>query len=259
MKRILITGASRGIGAATALECARRWAGSEIVLMARRITHPHGCLVDVASQVTRLGASPIIVGVDVRDSQKFRGKIRDVLHSMGGLDVLVNNASALATDPLPSDKSMDLVYEVNLRATMVAIQECTPSLDESKGAIVTLSPPVRTGRLEWIRDHPAYTISKYGMTLATLAAASERVRANCLWPKHTVKTDATRLIERNGVLQGAFTRGREPETTANAICELIESSYNAKTLLDEDLVKMPRCSGPLDVFVHENMSCYPSM
>lgn len=256
--RVIITGASRGIGAAIAREFARRHgSGLTVALLGRSMskpTHPslEGTLLDTTRQVEASGAAALPMEVDLRDGQALRDALSKLVHAFDGLDVLVNNASVLVADPHPTVKEMDLLHAVNVRATLIGLQECADALAASRGSVVTVSPPIRAGRLDWISAHPAYTLSKYGMTLATLGAASDRVRANCLWPRRTVATAATRRLEEAGLLPDAFSRGRDPAVVARAVHALaVETSHNAECLFDEDLVDVPADGAPLDAFVDE--------
>ena len=256
--RVLITGASRGIGAAVARAFAEHHGSNlRVALLARsksKPSHPllDGTLLETTRDVEARGGAAIPLEVDMRDGPALCQTVASALHSMGGLDVLVNNASVLAVERDASAKTMDLLHAVNARGTMLCLQECRAALEDSRGSVVTLSPPVRAGRLEWISAHPAYTLSKYAMTLATLGAASDRVRANCLWPKRTVATAATRRLEDAGALPGAHSKGRDPRVVAEAVHHLAtRSTCNAESLFDEDVVEMDRDDAPLDAFVDE--------
>jgi len=265
--RILITGASRGIGAATARAFARRVPGARIALLGRSDRHPshptlQGTLVETADAVDRLGGIPLVLPTDIRRASELEPSLAQALDAFGGMDVLINNASALNVDASPSTRTMDLVHRVNTRATAICIRDLLPALEDTSdrangapGSIVTLSPPVRMGRLEWIRAHPSYTISKYAMTMHTLAAASDAVRANCLWPRRMTATAATERLERSGLVPGAHSRGRDPDRVADAIVRLaLDGRWQASTLFDDDVDPDlsrddPTPPPPLDAFV----------
>ena len=260
--RVLVTGASRGLGAAIARAFARHHgAEARIALLGRSLaipSHPElaGTLERTAREVRAAGATAVPVQVDLRHGEGLVRALCETVEQLGGLDVLVNNASALHARPHATVRQMDLVHQVNARATMLCNEVCAPHLEEARGAIVTLSPAIRLGRLEWISAHAPYTLSKYGMTLATLGRASDRVRANCLWPRRLVATAATRRLEREGLVEGAYTRGRDPDAVAEAVHRLATSHrWNAACLLDEDVLdeaELPPAPGaPLDLFVEE--------
>jgi citronellol/citronellal dehydrogenase len=257
--RVLVTGASRGIGRAVAAAFARHHGPDLVVgLLARSHRAPvhaqlEGSLAETARAVENHGGTAIALPTDLRDVGELRRSIRTFLDAAGGLDVLVNNASALATKE--TDKQADLVHEVNARGTRVCLDACRDALLQSPaGSVVTVAPPIRLGRLEWIRDYGvAYTLSKYSMTLATLAEARADLRANCLWPRRTVSSAATARLEDAGILPGAFTRGRDPREVAEAIYALAveKTEYNAECLLDEDVLPLSPSTAPLDAYVDE--------
>lgn len=263
--RVLITGASRGIGAAVARVFAQHHGSDlQVALLGRSKSRPshaalEGTLLDTARDVERCGGTALAVHVDMRDGDALRDAMSNVLHSFGGMDVLVNNASVLVPRASASAKQMDLLHSINTRGSLLCIDECRKALEESRGSIVTLSPPIQLGRLDWISAHPAYTISKYSMTLATLGAASVRVRANCIWPARTVATAATLRLEQNGSIPGAHTNGRPAEMVAEAVHRLAtKMTCNAATLLDEEIVDFgdgPNSPAPIDAFVDE--ACIP--
>lgn len=254
--KVLITGASRGIGAAVARSFAKR--GAQIVLVARSKNDPvrgglKGTLMDTEREVRALGGVPIVMHCDVGDATAWKDTLRNINNSLDGVDVLINNASALYINKTTTVKEMDVLYRVNTRATMLAIQECLPHMNRNGGSIVTLSPPIRMGRLEWLTMHPPYTVSKYSMTMATLAAASTDVRANCLWPKRMVATAATKRLE--GFVPGAYTNGRSPDEVSESIYKLaVEMDCNAECVLDEDVMDMSSYDAPLDAFVEDEQS-----
>lgn len=268
--RVLITGASRGIGAAVARAFAETSSSSRPVLLAllgRSLSRPpheklEGTLLDVVRDVEKRfpNASAFPVRVDLSDGEAARDAVQGALHSLGGrLDVLVNNASALWLGNGPTSvRKLDLVHNVNTRATLVCLQEAREALlgseREGGGSVVTLSPPIHLSRLDWIAAHPAYTLSKYGMTLATLGEARpDKLRANCLWPRHTVATAATLRLEEEGLLPDAHSMGHSPDLVAKAVVRLAldPSTGNARTLYDDQVLPdlFPTSTrAPLDAF-----------
>lgn len=259
--RVLITGASRGIGASIAKFVAKKHGGQAMVsLLGRSLRQPvhdelDGTLLDTAASVEREGAVALPFQVDMRCGEELTHVLRNAVNAMGGIDVLVNNASALyATRTLPP-RRMDLMYQVNTRGALLCMQTCHPLLEESKGSIVTLSPPLNLAKLQWLSDHPAYTISKYSMTLATIAHASRNVRANCIWPRYTVATSATHRLETRLGVRHAYTRGRDPMDVAEAVYKLaVAKRTNARTFYDDEIVTLPTTDAPLDVFAEERGS-----
>lgn len=254
--RVLITGASRGIGAAVARTFAQRH-GSRLhaALLGRSLdspSHPalRGTLLQTAEDVEALGGVATVYGVDMRDPGKLKQTLELALHDLDGLDVLINNASVLLLKKTATPREMDLVHTINAVGTMLCLDSCAPHLNRSRGSVVTMAPPINLRRMDWISDHVPYTLSKYCMTLATLAHASKRVRANTLWPKRTVRTAATEYIERSGKHPNAFTDGRSADEVARAVHVLATSpGISGQTLYDEDVCRMPHSRAPLDAFV----------
>lgn len=261
--RVLITGASRGIGRAIATRFAERYGSDLIVgLLARSGNRPvhaslQGSLRDVAQDVSSwYGSVAFQLPTDLRDTSSVRASISHFLDAAGGIDVLVNNASALVPNHRKQveDKSMSRLYEVNTRGTMVCLDACRAALAEGgTGSIVTVSPPIRLGRLDWLRTYGVpYTISKYSMTLATLAEArTDGVRANCIWPRHTITTAATERLERIGIVPNAHSHGRDATLLADAVVRLAvdDTDRNAECVFDDDVVpSLPTSDAPLDAY-----------
>ena len=269
--RVLITGASRGIGRAIAERFAERYGSNLIVgLLARSGDAPthaslQGSLRDVAQEVSSYGSVAFQFPTDLRDTSSVRSSISQFLNAAGGLDVLVNNASALVPNPRKQveDKSMSLLYEVNTRGTMVCLEACRDALAESDtGSIVTISPPIRLGRLDWLRTYGVpYTVSKYSMTLATLAEAqADGVRANCIWPRHMIATAATERLEQLGLVPGAHTHGRNAFDFGEAVVRLAadEIERNAECVFDDDVLpSLSKTNAPLDAYAETRLD--PSM
>ena len=251
--RVLVTGASRGIGAAIARRfAARHGSDARVALLGRSLDAPvhdalQGSLRETSRDVEAYGAQAYPFRVDLRDVEALKRVLHTCMDAMGGIDVLVNNASALWLRR--GLDRMDMVHQVNARATLVCVDTCHPQLEASRGAIVTMSPPLRVSRLEWLSEHPSYTISKYSMSLATLAYASTRVRANCVWPRHTVKTAATRHLEDAYGVPDVYTLGRDPDDVAHAVYTVaMDTRVNAQCLMDDQVCHLPHTKAPIDLF-----------
>ena len=196
-KTIFITGSSRGIGREIALRCARD--GANVVITGKTAeAHARlpGTIHSVAAEVEQAGGSALAIQLDVRDEQAIRVAVDQAAQYFGGIDVLVNNASVISlTNTLDTPaKKLDLMWNVNMRATFLASQACIPCLKKSANPhILTLSPPLNLDA-KWFAPHLAYSISKYGMSLCALGMAREfaadGIAVNCLWPRTTIATAA---------------------------------------------------------------------
>jgi citronellol/citronellal dehydrogenase len=194
---VFITGASRGIGREIALRCARD--GAKIVIAAKT-AEPHpkleGTIYTVAKEVEEAGGIALPIILDVRDDQQIQNAITTTLNTFGGIDILVNNASAInLTKTLDTPmRRYDLMMTVNVRATFACSQACIPLLKKSQNPhILTLSPPLNM-KAKWFAPHVAYTMSKYGMSMCTLGMAEEfkndGIAVNSLWPRTLIATAA---------------------------------------------------------------------
>ena len=194
-KTVLISGATRGIGREIALRCARD--GANVVITGKTVeAHARlpGTIHTVAEDVVQAGGQALAVQLDVRDEQSIQAAVAQTVTHFGGIDVLVNNASAISLTPTleTSAKKLDLMWDVNMRATFLMSQACIPHLLSAESPhILTLSPPLNMDA-KWFAPHLAYTISKYGMSLCMLGLAQEfeKIAVNCLWPRTTIATAA---------------------------------------------------------------------
>jgi citronellol/citronellal dehydrogenase len=217
-KTIFITGASRGIGRSIALRCARD--GANIVIAAKT-SDPHpklsGTIHSVAAEVEEAGGRALPLQVDIREEEAVVAAVRQAVETFGGIDVLVNNASAISlTGTLQTPiKRYDLMQEINTRGTYLCSQTCLPHLLKSSNPhILTLSPPLNLNP-SWFAPHVAYTIAKYGMSMCTLGMAREfaarGVAVNSLWPRTTNATAAVEVY-----FPQALAASRKPEIMADA-------------------------------------------
>tara|TARA_A100001015_G_C14988501_1_gene712662 strand:- start:1223 stop:1978 length:756 start_codon:yes stop_codon:yes gene_type:complete len=250
--RVLITGASRGIGASIANYFASK-SNCQIALLARSLDEPShsnlkGSLLNVANQVEKKGSTAYPFQCNLKNGKELEDTIQSILKKIGGIDVLVNNASMLMLNQNPSLKERDMVHNINARATMICIDKCLESLQKNNGSIVTISPPINLSNVDWIGNTPSYTISKYSMTLATIGV-SNKVRANTVWPKKTIATYATKLLEKKGISKNAFTNGRNPYEFASAVYKVAMQPYTGGMLFDEEVVEMSPSDAPLDLYV----------
>jgi citronellol/citronellal dehydrogenase len=223
-KTLFITGASRGVGLAIALRAARD--GANVVIAAKTTeTHPKlpGTIYSAAEEIEKAGGKALPLQVDIRDEAVVQNAVKQSVAKFGGIDILVNNASAISlTGTLATPmKRFDLMFGVNVRGTFACSQACLPHLQEAAVAgrnphILTLSPPLNM-RPHWFKAHTAYTIAKYGMSMCVLGMAEEfrgqGIAINALWPRTLIATAALAMIPgMNEKLDGC----RKPEILADA-------------------------------------------
>lgn len=247
-KTIFITGSSRGIGREIALRCARD--GANVVITGKTV-EPHaklpGTIYSVADEVSQAGGQALAVRLDVRDEQAIQAAVVQAVERFGGIDVLVNNASAISlsgTLKTPA-KKLDLMWGVNMRATFLMSQACIPYLRQAANPhILTLSPPLNLDA-KWFAPHLAYTISKYGMSLCMLGMAREfaadnsgvkGIAVNCLWPRTTIATAAVEFNFPEAILKAS----RKPAIVADAAYAILtrdSRSCSGNFFIDEDVLR----------------------
>ena len=223
---VVISGGSRGIGLAIAVALAR--AGARIALLAKT-DQPHpklpGTIHTAAEEIESAGGEALPVVGDVRDDAQVEAFVAAAADRWGGVDVIVNNASAINLAPIAGlpTKRYDLMLDINVRGTFLLTRAALPHLRESDHAhVLTLSPPLSTDP-RWLRGHAAYTVSKMGMSMLTLGLAEDErehgVGANCLWPRTLIATAAVQNL-----LGGdeAMAMSRTPEIVADAARVVLE-------------------------------------
>jgi len=242
-KTVFITGASRGIGKAIALRMARD--GANIVIAAKtKDPNPKlpGTIYTAAEEVEAAGGKALPVRCDIREEDAVRAAVAQAVERFGGIDVLVNNASAIhladtATTPM---KRFDLMQGVNVRGTFLCTQACLPHLEKSKNPhVLVLSPPLSM-RPRWFAPHVAYTIAKYGMSMCVLGMAEEfkqrGIAVNALWPRTVIATAALNLLGGDETAK----HGRTPEIVADAAYAIVARPASACTgnfFIDEDVLR----------------------
>ena len=200
-KTLFITGASRGIGKAIGLRAARD--GARIVIAAKtEVPHPKlpGTIHTAAEEIERAGGRALPIAVDIRDEAAVERAVARAVETFGGIDILVNNASAISlTDTRHTPmKRLDLMHQVNTRGTFVCTQACLPHLARASNPHVLMISPPLTFDPRWFAPHVAYTIAKYGMSLCVLGMAEEfrreGIAVNALWPRTAIETAAISYI-----------------------------------------------------------------
>ncbi len=195
-KTIIITGASRGIGREIALRCARD--GAQIVIAAKSVEEGKlpGTIYSVAKEVEAAGGKALPIQIDLRFDETVEQMVKKTVETFGKIDMLVNNAGAISLTPLENTpmKRADLMLHLNMRGVLACSHYCIPHLKAAGGGhILSLSPPISLDP-KWFKNHVVYTISKFGMTMATLGLAEElrpyRIAVNSLWPRTMIATAA---------------------------------------------------------------------
>jgi citronellol/citronellal dehydrogenase len=218
-RTLFITGASRGIGLAIALAAARD--GARIAIAAKTETpHPHlpGTIHEAAEAIRAAGGEALPLVVDVRDEGSVARALETTVATFGGLDIVVNNASAIRlTDSRATEmKHFDLMMSVNARASFMVTKLAVPHLERSDNPhVLMLSPPLEL-KEKWFSPHTAYSIAKYGMSLCVLGLSGELrpkgIAVNALWPRTTIATSAIRFV----VGETLMRMSRKPEIVADA-------------------------------------------
>lgn len=242
-KTVFITGASRGIGRAIALRLAREKAN---IIITGKTVDPHptlpGTVYSVAEEVKALGAKSLAIPLDVRQAEDIQLAITQAANHFGGIDVLVNNASAISLTPTLETpaKRFDLMLQVNARATFLCCQSAIPFLTKAVNPhILNLAPPINLDP-KWFKNHLAYTFSKYGMSFCTLGMAEEfrgqGIAVNALWPRTTIATKAIEVHFPREILHAS----RKPEIVAEAAYYILTGDSRKITgnfFIDEDVLK----------------------
>ena len=234
-KRIFVTGGSRGIGLAIALRAARDGAS---IAIAAKTSDPNpklpGTIHTAAEEIRAAGGTALPIQCDLRDENQIAEAIAQTAAEFGGIDILINNASAINLTPAEATpaKRFDLMFDVNVRGTFLASQAAIPHLRASAEAgrnphILTLSPPLSM-KAKWFQDHVAYTMAKYGMSMCVLGMSEEfrktGIAVNALWPRTAIDTAALQMIP--GIDTAAC---RTPEILADAAYIILNRPSNETT------------------------------
>jgi citronellol/citronellal dehydrogenase len=242
-KTVFVTGATRGIGREIALRCGRDGAN---VVVTGKTSEPHpklsGTIHTVAREVEAAGGAALPVQLDVRDVDAVAAAVQQAAARFGGIDCLVNNASAISlTGTLDTPvKRLDLMLAVNLRGTFACSQACIPHLKKAANPhILTISPPLNM-KPRWFKDHVAYTMAKYGMSMCTLGMAEEfrssGIAVNSLWPRTTIATAAIEVHFPEAILKAS----RKPAIMADAAYAILNRGSRGATgnfYIDEEVLR----------------------
>jgi len=240
-KTLFITGASRGIGLAIGLRAAADGAN---VAIAAKTTKPHpkleGTIHTAATEIEKAGGRALPLTVDVRDEAAVKEALDKTAATFGGIDIVVNNASAISLTPVAQTdmKRFDLMHQINARGTFMVSKYAIPHLlNAANPHILMLSPPLDMQE-KWFAPHTAYTMAKFGMSLVVLGLAGElrgKVAINALWPRTTIATAAIRnLLGGDMVMR----RSRKPEILADAAWRIFQkpASFTGNFLIDDSFL-----------------------
>jgi NAD(P)-dependent dehydrogenase (short-subunit alcohol dehydrogenase family) len=268
-RTLVVSGASRGIGLAIALAAARR--GANVVLLAKT-AEPHpklpGTVHTAVAEIEAAGGKGVAVVGDVRNEEDVARTVDTAVEHFGGVDICVNNASAIATEPTEklAAKKFDLMMDINVRGTFLLTKAALPFLRTSPAAhVLTLAPPMNMNP-HWLGAHPTYTLSKYGMTLLSLGWAAEYSDANigfsCLWPQTYIATSAVANLAEGDKLAA---RSRDPQIMGDAAVEILSKTpaevngrcyIDSQVLTDAGRTDLSRYGGGddpiLDIFVDKS-------
>ena len=243
-RTLVVSGGSRGIGLAIALGAARH--GANVVLLAKT-AEPHpklpGTVFTAAAEIEAAGGKAVAVVGDVRSEEDVARAVDAAVQNFGGVDICVNNASAISTDSTEtlSAKKFDLMQQINIRGTFLLTKACLPHLRKSpNGHVVTIAPPLNLNPY-WLGAHPSYTLSKYGMTLLSMGWAAEYadtgIGFTCLWPETYIATSA---VANSPDFEEAMAASRSPEIMADAAVEILTSAgsqVNGGCLIDSEVLR----------------------
>ncbi|MHC4829161.1 MAG: SDR family oxidoreductase [Planctomycetota bacterium] len=242
-KTLFITGASRGIGKAIGVRAARD--GANIVIAAKtKDPHPKlpGTIFTAAEEMEQAGGKALPCVVDIRFEEQVQAAMDKAVETFGGIDILVNNASAIQLTPtaMTTMKRYDLMHHVNTRGTFLCSKLAIPHLAKSGNAhILNLSPPLNM-EAKWFAPHVAYTMAKYGMSMCVLGMADELrgegIAVNALWPRTAIATAAVRNLLGG---EEAIKMSRTPEIIADAAHWVLtqpSSEVTGNFFIDDDVM-----------------------
>lgn len=237
-KTLFITGGSRGIGLAIGLKAAAD--GANVAIGAKTVEpHPklEGTIHSAAAEIEKAGGRALPLAVDVRDEDAVKAALEKTAETFGGLDIVVNNASAIQLTPARHTdmKRFDLMHQINARGTFMVSKYAIPYLEKSPGAhILMLSPPLDM-KEKWFAPATGYAMAKFGMSLVVLGLAGElrgKVAVNALWPRTTIATAAIKNILGGDQM---MRMSRKPEILADAAYRVFQkpSSFTGQFLIDD--------------------------
>lgn len=265
-KTLFITGASRGIGKAIALKAAKDGANIAVVAKTKE-PHPKlpGTVYTAVDDIISHGGNAIACITDIRFEEQIQNAINATINEFGGIDILVNNASAINLSPTleVSMKRFDLMFSVNIRGTFLCSKLCIPYLKKAENPhILNLSPPLNLDP-KWFKNNLAYTMAKYGMSMCVLGMAEEfrndGIAINALWPRTSIATAAVRNLLGGKI---AVNHSRTPEIVADAAYYIItkpSSECTGNFFIDEEVLKENGISNLENYAVNPTKELYPDL
>ncbi|HWE27719.1 MAG TPA: NAD(P)-dependent oxidoreductase [Polyangia bacterium] len=243
-RTLFITGASRGIGLAIAKRAARDGAN---IAIAAKTTDPHpklpGTIYTAAEEIEKAGGKALACVVDIRDENQIAAAVQKTVATFGGIDILVNNASAISLTGTTSTpmKRFDLMFGVNVRGTFACSQACIPHLKKSSNPHILMNSPPLNMEERWFAPHVAYTMAKFGMSQCVLGMAGELrgdgIAVNAIWPRTVIATSAVQnLLGGDMTMQGS----RTPEIMADAAYAILTKpsrEFTGNFCIDEEILK----------------------
>ena len=242
-KTVFITGASRGIGKEIGLKLAKE--GANIVVVAKSVEeNPKlgGTIFSAANEIENAGGKALAIQCDIRFEDQVKSAVEKAVEVFGGIDILINNASAISLTPVEKTemKAFSLMQDINVKGTFFVSKACIPFLKNgSNPHILNLSPPINLD-LKWFKNHLAYTISKYNMTMIALGLSGELkkygIAANTLWPRTTIATAAVKnLLGGDALIQ----MSRTPQIIADTAYYILQrpsTDCTGNTFIDEEVL-----------------------
>lgn len=254
-KTLLITGASRGIGLAIGLRAARD--GANVAILAKT-AQPHpklkGTIFTAAAEIEAAGGRALPLQCDIRDDAQIESAVAQTVAAFGGIDICVNNASAISLTKLADSepKRMDLMFGINTRGALLVTKACLPHLKQAENAHVLMISPPLDMKPQWFAGHVAYSIAKYGMSLAVLGLARElkddRIAVNALWPRTTIATAAIENVLGGDTL---MRMSRKPEILGDAAHLIFRQSatkFSGNFLIDDTFLHKVDGVNDFDVY-----------
>jgi citronellol/citronellal dehydrogenase len=232
-KTVFISGGTRGIGHAIGMRLAKE--GANIVIAAKS-TEPHpklpGTIFSAAADMEKAGGKGLAIKCDIRNEDEVIAAVQKTVETFGGIDILINNASAINLSPTLAleMKRYDLMQDINTRGTYLCSQKCIPYLLKSENPhILNLSPPLTSITEHWFKNHVAYSIAKFGMSLCVLGMSGEykgKIGINALWPRTTIATAAVQNLLGGDSIMNA---SRKPDILADAAYYILKRNAKETT------------------------------